>query len=166
MSNIYAQDLLSIRPARGEDATALLPGRLSAECDTLIQGFFSIFSFMAYDTTPHLALPCRWSAFVCIPDGPQSFVSKAIGKGPISIRHLEDGAAHVAGSPATCVNIALNHLAADCDFVISGPNVGHNAGRQGLPLRECSQLPACIAPAQVSMHGSRTGLLQGFATLF
>ncbi len=71
----------------------------------------------------------RWNAYVCIPDGPQSFVSKAIGKGPIGVRHMEDGAAHVAGPPATCVNIALNHLAADCDFVVSGPNVGHNAGR-------------------------------------
>lgn len=66
---------------------------------------------------------------MCIPDGAQSFVSKAIAKGPISVHHREDGAARVTGPTATCVNIALNHLAADCDFVISGPNVGHNAGR-------------------------------------
>ena len=71
----------------------------------------------------------RWDAYVCIPDGPQSFVSKAIAKGPISVCHKGDGSAHVAGPPATCVNIALNHLAPQCDFVISGPNVGHNLGR-------------------------------------
>ena len=69
------------------------------------------------------------NSYVCIPDGAQSFVSKAIAKGPIDVRHTEDGAVRVAGPTATCVNIALNHLATDCDFVISGPNVGHNAGR-------------------------------------
>ena len=32
------------------------------------------------------------------------------------------------------MNIALHaaSIAADCDFVISGPNVGHNAGRSNL----------------------------------
>lgn len=36
---------------------------------------------------------------------------------------------HVDGSPATCANLALHSLVPDVDFVVSGPNIGHNVGR-------------------------------------
>ncbi len=36
---------------------------------------------------------------------------------------------HVNGSPATCSNLAIHSLVPDVDFVVSGPNVGHNVGR-------------------------------------
>lgn len=45
------------------------------------------------------------------------------------VTQVEEGVVHVAGPPATCVNIALHNLGLeDVDLVISGPNVGHNAG--------------------------------------
>ena len=99
------------------------------------------------------ALPARtgWATFTCPPSDGQSFVSKALSTGggksggnhvskaqaaaaphAVSVRHVNERTAHVAGPPATCVNLALYHLAPDCDFVISGPNVGHNAGRGSL----------------------------------
>ncbi len=112
---------------------------------------------------------------MCLPAAPESFVSKAIAKGPIQVLHLplsafrrsyrasvheictahcsngrweshaavalcaedrpfqvkqiQEGVVHMAGPPATCVNIALHNLGLeDVDLVISGPNVGHNAG--------------------------------------
>lgn len=45
------------------------------------------------------------------------------------VEKFEDNRYHIDGSPATCVNIGLYQLAPDCDFVISGPNIGHNVGR-------------------------------------
>ena len=106
---------------------------------------------------------CRWDCVVVVPAQPESFVSKAIAKGPIEVEQVEADTFHVRGPPATCVNIgspdlgpgvhvgrpcsgshsvylwspglswgvfaALHHFAQDCDLVISGPNVGHNAGR-------------------------------------
>ena len=42
---------------------------------------------------------------------------------------MGDGHFEIEGSPATCVNIALYNFAADCDFVVAGPNIGHNLGR-------------------------------------
>ena len=105
------------------------------------------------------ALPASlgWRTFACPPADGQSFVSKALstsggGKGgggggnavsgpsgggaaaphAVRVTHLGPHAAHVAGPPATAVNLALYHLAPDCDLVISGPNIGHNAGRGSL----------------------------------
>lgn len=96
----------------------------------------------------------RWATYVCIPNGGQSFVSKAIAKGPISIQEIDSGTAHIAGPPATCVNIALNHLAPGCDFVVSGPNVGHNAGRQAPVSPAISLLCHCAdALAGLSQGG-------------
>ncbi|BDA43778.1 probable 5'-nucleotidase SurE [Coccomyxa sp. Obi] len=70
-----------------------------------------------------------WETFVCLPAAPESFVSKAIAKGPIQVTQVQEGEVHVAGPPATCVNIALHNLGLeDVDLIISGPNVGHNAG--------------------------------------
>lgn len=36
---------------------------------------------------------------------------------------------HIDASPASCVNLAVYDLVPDVDLVISGPNIGHNAGR-------------------------------------
>ena len=95
---------------------------------------------------------------VALPASEHSFCSKLISKGRIECVALRDtdlhrevaslrassptsGAEgghlrvfHISASPGTCVNIALHaaSIAADCDFVISGPNVGHNAGRSNL----------------------------------
>jgi 5'/3'-nucleotidase SurE len=100
-----------------------------------------------------------WATFSAPPADGQSFVSKALstgGKGggnhvsggggggggrgagaaiphhAVAVTHVAPGTAHVAGPPATAVNLALYHLAPDCDFVVSGPNIGHNAGRGSL----------------------------------
>lgn len=99
---------------------------------------------------------------VALPASEHSFCSKLVSKGPIRCMALRDtdihrdvasmrtaSAAsggnqapvgshlsifHLSASPGTCVNIALHaaSIAADCDFVISGPNVGHNAGRSNI----------------------------------
>ena len=56
--------------------------------------------------------------------------SKNGGKsGGVSLTRVDEETVHVLGPPATAVNLALHHLAPDCDFVVSGPNVGHNVGR-------------------------------------
>lgn len=39
---------------------------------------------------------------------------------------------HVDGSPATCANLAVYDLVPDADLLLSGPNIGHNAGRGSL----------------------------------
>lgn len=36
---------------------------------------------------------------------------------------------HIDGSPATCANLAVYDLVPDADLLLSGPNIGHNAGR-------------------------------------
>ena len=51
------------------------------------------------------------------------------GNGGISLTRVDEDTVHVSGPPATAVNLALHHLSPDCDFVVSGPNVGHNVGR-------------------------------------
>lgn len=97
----------------------------------------------------HVRASLGWRAFVAPPAEGQSFVSKAVatgsnhssssssssssggsGKGVgISLTRIDADTVHVRGPPATAVNLALHHLASDCDFVVSGPNVGHNVGR-------------------------------------
>lgn len=99
-----------------------------------------------------LAARTRWRLFACPPADGQSFVSKALSTaaGPggagksggggnhaspssvVAVTHHGSATAHVSGPPATAVNLALYHLAPDCDYVISGPNIGHNAGRGAL----------------------------------
>jgi len=96
-----------------------------------------------------------WPAYVCPPAAGQSFVSKAVstagpgnsarskgsgggnhatpaGSAAVEVLHVSGSTAHVAGPPATAVNLALYHLAPDCDLVVAGPNIGHNAGRGSL----------------------------------
>ena len=51
----------------------------------------------------------------------------------VQTREVEKDVYHVMGPPASCVNIALHHFADSCDFVVSGPNVGHNLGRYDEP---------------------------------
>lgn len=47
----------------------------------------------------------------------------------LQVTNVDDKTMHVDGPPATCANLALHSLVPDVDFVISGPNVGHNVGR-------------------------------------
>lgn len=56
-------------------------------------------------------------------------MSKSIAKGPIRAHAHKANAMHVQAPPASCVNLALHHFAPECDLVVSGPNIGHNAGR-------------------------------------
>ena len=87
-------------------------------------------------------------------------MAKSVGKGPLSVERLGEQTWHVHGPPASAVNIALYHLAPSCDFVISGPNVGHNVGRCGTRTRQLLRLsrlsklfqPLCrLSPVQVLM---------------
>lgn len=71
----------------------------------------------------------RWDAVVCIPSGGQSFVSKAITRTPFQVHKKGNADWHVDGSPATCANLAVYDLVPDADLLLSGPNLGHNAGR-------------------------------------
>ena len=93
----------------------------------------------------HVRSHLSWQVFVAPPAEGQSFVSKAVatgsnhsssnssddGKGRtgIFLTKIDEDTVHVSGPPATAVNLALHHLSPDCDFVVSGPNVGHNVGR-------------------------------------
>ncbi len=43
---------------------------------------------------------------------------------------------HIDGSPATCANLAVYGLVPDANLVLSGPNIGHNAGRYALPASD------------------------------
>ena len=47
----------------------------------------------------------------------------------LQVTHIDSRTMHVDGSPATCSNLAIHSLVPDVDFVVSGPNVGHNVGR-------------------------------------
>ena len=49
--------------------------------------------------------------------------------GGIFLTKIDKDTVHVSGPPATAVNLALHHLAPECDLVVSGPNIGHNVGR-------------------------------------
>jgi len=90
----------------------------------------------------HVRSSLSWRCFVAPPAEGQSFVSKAVatgnnhssssnngGGGGISLIKVDDETVYISGPPATAVNLALHHLATDCDFVVSGPNIGHNVGR-------------------------------------
>lgn len=48
------------------------------------------------------------------------------------MRRVAEAEVYLAGSPASCVNVALHHLVQDVDLVLSGPNIGHNAGRKAI----------------------------------
>ena len=76
-----------------------------------------------------------WDAEVFIPSSNRSFVSKGVTTGPVEVLtgpqcglEARPGWRLADASPAACVNLALYHLRPDCDLVVSGPNVGHNAG--------------------------------------
>lgn len=77
----------------------------------------------------HVRKQLKWNAIVCIPSGGQSFVSKSVTRVPFQVHRTGEADWHVDGSPATCANLAVYNLATDADFLISGPNIGHNAGR-------------------------------------
>ena len=82
-----------------------------------------------------------WKCFVCLPARPESFVSKSVAKGPLTVESVSSDTWHVHGPPASAANIALYHLAPQCDFVVSGPNIGHNAGRYA----GCCLASLCLA---------------------
>eukprot|EP01023_Acetabularia_acetabulum_P062524 TRINITY_DN7707_c0_g1_i4.p1 TRINITY_DN7707_c0_g1~~TRINITY_DN7707_c0_g1_i4.p1 ORF type:complete len:246 (+),score=27.76 TRINITY_DN7707_c0_g1_i4:80-817(+) len=71
----------------------------------------------------------KWDCCVCIPDDQQSFISKAVVKGPFKVDKRGEGEYLVPAPPATCVNLGLYHFYQEANLVISGPNIGHNAGR-------------------------------------
>jgi len=48
--------------------------------------------------------------------------------GPIAITRLGEDRVAVAGTPADCVRLALDHLAPDVDWILSGINAGGNLG--------------------------------------
>ncbi|KAI8083986.1 survival protein sure-like phosphatase/nucleotidase [Gilbertella persicaria] len=83
-----------------------------------------------------------WEVKVCLPDSQKSWIAKSfLIKDEIYLRYFnritqqitvekenENDFFLLSGTPATCVNIALNHLFRDqaFDLVISGPNFGRN----------------------------------------
>lgn len=83
-----------------------------------------------FDAFAHaLATTTAWPLFICPPADGQSLTSKSLGRGPVTLDRIHAHRVHVSGTPATAVNLALHALAPSCDYVISGPNIGHNAGR-------------------------------------
>mmetsp|Transcript_228 Transcript_228/g.454 ORF Transcript_228/g.454 Transcript_228/m.454 type:complete len:272 (+) Transcript_228:114-929(+) len=95
------------------------------------------------DDTPFLApwvqlfSTLGWRTYVCVPSHQHSWCAKSMTRyTPVKAVKLEPedqtvaGWWHVNGTPATCVNVALHHLIKEeVDLVVSGPNLGHNAGR-------------------------------------
>ncbi|KAI8879601.1 sure-like protein [Backusella circina FSU 941] len=83
-----------------------------------------------------------WDVKVCLPDSQKSWISRAFMiKDEIKVRYYNRSSKQIvdykcddsdlvllSGTPATCVNIALNHIYKDIDFdlVIGGPNFGRN----------------------------------------
>ncbi|CAO3619492.1 unnamed protein product [Mucor hiemalis] len=83
-----------------------------------------------------------WNVKVCLPDSQKSWIAKSFTiKEEISVRYYnrvkkqitneqenENDFYLLSGTPATCVNIALNHLFKneEFDLVIGGPNFGRN----------------------------------------
>ena len=65
------------------------------------------------------------SAFISSPLPPQLLGMPVL----VQVTNIDDRTIHVNGTPATCANLALHTLVPDVDFVISGPNIGHNVGR-------------------------------------
>ena len=88
---------------------------------------------------------------------------------------LADGNYEIEGSPATCVNISLYNFASECDFVVAGPNVGHNLGRCALagphPATRTCYIRGCDGRAKGNSHRASnmslriTGLLAGLKSL-
>ncbi|KAJ2079876.1 hypothetical protein H4R24_003475 [Coemansia sp. RSA 988] len=77
-----------------------------------------------------------WDIRVCIPACQRSWIAKAfLVNEPVVLKEFEPSADigkkkgcwyTASGTPASCVNIALNHLFPDVNLVISGPNLGSN----------------------------------------
>merc|ERR1712025_529099 len=73
-----------------------------------------------------------WRVFTCLPHAEWSYVGKSLTLRGFDARRVGPDEVVCEGSPASCVNAALYAPAlggAECDFVVSGPNIGHNAGR-------------------------------------
>lgn len=47
----------------------------------------------------------------------------------VQVTNVDEHTMHVNATPATCANLAIHTLVPDVDFVVSGPNIGHNVGR-------------------------------------
>ena len=47
----------------------------------------------------------------------------------VQVTNIDANTMHINATPATCANLAVHTLVPDVDFVVSGPNVGHNVGR-------------------------------------
>lgn len=54
----------------------------------------------------------------------------------MQVTTIDDNTMHVNATPATCANLAIHTLVPDVDFVVSGPNIGHNVGRYSLSAAE------------------------------
>ncbi|KAG2209057.1 hypothetical protein INT46_011455 [Mucor plumbeus] len=83
-----------------------------------------------------------WEVKVCLPDSQRSWIAKSFMiKEEIQLRYFNRLTKQItedkqndndfyllSGTPATCINIALNHLFVDEEFdlVIGGPNFGRN----------------------------------------
>jgi 5'-nucleotidase len=66
---------------------------------------------------------------VVAPAHPHSGCSHQVTTGrPFRVARSADGVFVVEGTPADCVRVALLHLAADADWVLSGVNAGGNLG--------------------------------------
>jgi len=80
-----------------------------------------------------------WLPSTCVPADNQSWVGKAVTRGPVTLHRRGERFATVSGSPAATVNLAMHSLrpggeagpgrAGGFDLVLSGPNIGHNSGR-------------------------------------
>ena len=72
-----------------------------------------------------------WRVFTCLPHSEWSYVGKSLTLRGFAARRVGPDSVVCEGSPASCVNAALycDALAPECDLVVSGPNIGHNAGR-------------------------------------
>jgi 5'-nucleotidase len=67
--------------------------------------------------------------YLVAPDGPASGCGHQVTTHqPIKISRLGGDRVAVAGTPADCVRLALHHLAADVEWVLSGINSGGNLG--------------------------------------
>lgn len=91
-------------------------------------------------------------------------MSKSVAKGPLTVESVSSDTWHVHGPPASAANIALYHLAPQCDFVVSGPNIGHNAGRYaGAALPASAWQVYAHAPSLTRANPCCT---QGFGAFF
>lgn len=116
--------------------------------DSSVEPSFLLFFLFFFGLGLHLhqassiRMSSKVSLFLCslvgAPAKNQSFSSKAVSHGPLEVvRHSKeerDGLGEElwieGATPAACVNLALGTLFPNAfDFVISGPNIGHNLGR-------------------------------------